>query len=51
MTETKNIPVIALTADAMDGDIKKAMNMGFADYITKPIDLPKFLNSINKTLA
>jgi signal transduction histidine kinase len=51
ITDTKNIPVIALTADAMDVDIKKAMNMGFADYITKPIDVPKFLKIIDKVLT
>ena len=45
--ETQNIPVIALTADAMDGDIQKAMDMGFKNYITKPIDVVKFLNTID----
>jgi|GEM_PF-1236372 len=45
--ETKNIPVIALTADAMDADIKKALGIGFKDYITKPIDVPKFLKAID----
>jgi signal transduction histidine kinase len=49
--ETKNIPVIALTSDAMDGDIKKALDMGFADYITKPIEVPKFVKTINEFLA
>lgn len=48
--ETQGIPVIAVTADAMDKNIKKAMNMGFEDYITKPIDLDKFLTSINKVI-
>jgi signal transduction histidine kinase len=50
INETKNIPTIALTADAMDGDIKKALNMGFKDYITKPIDVPSFLNTIDEIL-
>jgi signal transduction histidine kinase/CheY-like chemotaxis protein len=49
--ETKAIPIIAVTADAMDKNIKKAMNMGFKDYITKPIDLGKFLISIEKTIT
>lgn len=47
INETKDIPVIALTADAMDVDIKKAMNMGFKDYITKPINVAKFLKSVD----
>lgn len=49
--ETKNIPVIALTADAMDADIKMALDMGFKDYITKPIDVVKFLELTDQVLA
>ncbi len=48
INETKDIPVIALTADAMDVDIKKALDLGFKNYITKPIDVPKFLNVIDE---
>jgi CheY-like chemotaxis protein len=47
---TKNIPVIALTADAMDGDVKRALDMGFKDYMTKPLDVSNFLNVIDKIL-
>ena len=50
INETKHIPVIALTADAMDRDIKKANDMGFKDYITKPIDIPIFLEKIERVL-
>ncbi len=51
MKETKDIPIIALTADAMDADIKKALDMGFVDYITKPIDVHKFLEKLDKVLG
>lgn len=51
LSETKNIPVIALTADAMDVDIKKALDIGVRDYITKPIDVPKFLKTIDEVFA
>ncbi len=51
LNETKDIPVIALTADAMGGDMKMALDMGFNDYITKPIDVHNFLNTIDKVLA
>lgn len=49
--ETQSIPVIALTADAMGADIKKAMDMGFNSYITKPINVVKFLKTIDSILA
>ncbi|CAH0346415.1 PAS domain S-box protein [Bacillus sp. CECT 9360] len=47
---TKNIPVIALSANAISKDIKKAMDSGFDDYITKPININHFLTNINKYL-
>ena len=50
INKTKDIPVIALTADAMDEDIKKALDMGFKNYITKPIDVVKFLEIIDGVL-
>jgi len=49
--ETNGIPIIALTADAMDTQVKQALEIGFKDYITKPIDTTKLLTSINKILA
>jgi|SRR5215469_17648612 len=44
--ETHDIPVIAVTAFAMAGDEKKALENGCDAYVAKPILLKEFLNLI-----
>jgi two-component system cell cycle response regulator DivK len=43
---TKDIPVVALTAHAMRGDDKKFIDAGCAGYISKPIDIHDFKETI-----
>ena len=47
---TKDIPVFAVSANAMLIDIEKGMKAGFDDYIAKPIDIEYFLNAVKKVL-
>ncbi len=46
----KDIPVVAISANAMTRDIDKGASVGFADYITKPIDVPHFLQVLNRLM-
>ena len=46
----KYIPVIALTAFAMKGDEEKIREGGFETYITKPISISSFLETVKKYL-
>lgn len=48
--ETKDIPVVALSASASEADIKKGLKAGFNRYITKPIVLKKLTSIINDEL-
>lgn len=48
---TAGIPVIALTAHAMAGDEEKALAAGCDDFDTKPIELKRLLEKMEKLLG
>ena len=48
--QTREIPVIGLTAHAMAGDRDKVINAGCDDYDTKPVELPRLLQKIEALL-
>ncbi len=47
----RRVPVIAITANAMPRDIARGMAAGFTEYLTKPLKLEPFLQTIDRYLA
>jgi PAS domain S-box-containing protein len=47
---TSHIPVVALSANAMPRDIQKGMLAGFFLYLTKPIKVDEFMNTLDAAL-
>jgi CheY-like chemotaxis protein len=48
---TASIPVIALSANAMQKDVERGLAAGFVRYHTKPIDVEEMVTSIGQMLA
>ena len=48
---TRQIPVLAISANAMPKDIERGKAAGFAAYITKPIDVLELLRTVTQLLA
>jgi two-component system cell cycle response regulator DivK len=49
--ELRHIPVVAITAFAMKGDEEKILQGGCEAYLSKPISVAKFLETVNAFLA
>jgi CheY-like chemotaxis protein len=48
---TAHIPVVALSANAMPRDIEKGLEAGFFRYLTKPIKVNEFMQTLDEALA
>lgn len=48
---TASVPIIALTAHALETDRRKSVEVGCSDFDTKPVDLPRLLSKIEACLA
>jgi CheY-like chemotaxis protein len=44
---TAHIPVVAISANAMPRDIEKGLQAGFFRYLTKPIKISEFMDTLN----
>lgn len=49
--QSQNIPIIALTALAMEGDREAGLMAGVNEYLTKPVQLRQLVSTIHKVLA
>lgn len=49
--KTRDVAVIAVSANAMPQDIQQTLGKGFDNYVTKPINIKEFLTTVNETLT
>lgn len=47
----KNIPVVAITAQAMTGDREKCLEAGADGYISKPVNIDELMEILNKIIV
>jgi two-component system, cell cycle response regulator DivK len=45
---TASVPVLALTAQAMDGDRERFLAAGFDGYLSKPVDIADLVSTVNR---
>jgi CheY-like chemotaxis protein len=47
---TRDIPVIAISANAMPADVERGISAGFDNYLTKPIDQRVLVAALQRVL-
>jgi CheY-like chemotaxis protein len=47
---TRHIPIVGVSAHAMDADVRRAREAGCADYLIKPIDIDTFADHVARWL-
>jgi CheY-like chemotaxis protein len=47
---TRPIPIVGVSAHAMDADVRRALEAGCADYLVKPIDIDTFVDRVARWL-
>jgi CheY-like chemotaxis protein len=48
--QMSRIPIVAMTANAMEGDRQRCLEAGMDDYVSKPIDPTEFKKAVRKAL-
>jgi signal transduction histidine kinase/ActR/RegA family two-component response regulator len=48
---THGIPIVIVSADATAGQIRRMIELGAADYLTKPLEVPRFLEVVDGLLG
>jgi CheY-like chemotaxis protein/HPt (histidine-containing phosphotransfer) domain-containing protein len=49
--QNRNVPIIAMTAHAMQGDKEKCLEAGMNGYLAKPIEIPALLEALERWLS
>ena len=48
--DLRDVPVVAMSADAMSEQIEKCLRAGFCNYLTKPLNVDQFLAVVDLAL-